>query len=157
MLWVFTHSSWLWKLIFFIRRTYLSIEVICAECSLWAWALFFANWLFSSVELDLLLEARFNSHWCIAFLLAFCLSNRMFNSIGLEWLGLEDKNNSALWSEIFLQRFFLIKGRWFMAFLSRGNPVPCCPNMHFHLEIERSKSVSVDTIYFDPAKYSTIL
>ena len=116
-------------------------------------ALFFARWLFKFVELELHLEARFNSDWCVALFLVFCLRNRIFNSLGLEWLGLEDKNNSALWSEFFLQRFFLIKGRWFITFISRGNPVPCYPNMHFHAEIERIKSVAVDTLLHDQAKY----
>ena len=71
----------------------------------------------------------------------------MFSSVELELLGLEDKKSSASWSEFFLRRFFLIKGRWFMAVLSRGNPVPCYPNMHFLAEIERSKSVAVDTFF----------
>ena len=127
--------------------------MICAEWSLFSCSRFFAKWLFSWDELELPLEARFNSDWCIAFLLAFCLSNLIFNSVGLEWLGLEDKNNSALWSEFFLQILFLIKGRWFITFLSRGNPVPCCPNMHFPEEIERNKSVAVDTVFCDQAKY----
>ena len=127
--------------------------MIWAECSLFSWSLFFAKWLFSWEEIDLALQARFNSDWCIAFLLAFCLSNRIFNSVGLEWLGLEDKNNSALWSEFFLQMLFLIKGRWFITFLSRGNPVPCCPNMHFPEEIERTNIVSVYTILRGQTKY----
>ena len=134
------------KLILSIRKIYLIIEVICAKWSLFSCSLFFAKWLFNWEELELPLAARFNSDWCIAFLLAFCLSNRIFNSVGLEWLGLEDKNNSALWSEFFLQRFFLIKGRWFITFFSRGNPVPCYPNMHFPKENERSQSVAVDTV-----------
>ncbi len=120
--------------------------MIWVECSLFSWSLFFAKWLFNWEEKDLPLEARFNSDWCIAFLLSFCLSNRIFNSVELEWLGLEDKNNSALWSEFFLQMLFLIKGRWFITFLRKGNPVPCCPNMHFPREIERTKSVAVDTV-----------
>ena len=77
----------------------------------------------------------------------------MFSSVELEWLGLEDKKSSASWSEFFLRRFFLIKGRWFMAVLSRGNPVPCYPNMHFLAEIERTKSVAVDTFFCDQVKY----
>ena len=109
--WVFTHSSRLWELILFIIKAYLLIEAICAECNLFSCSLFFARWLFNCVELELHLAARFNSDWCIASFLVFCLRNRIFNSVGLEWLGLEDKNNSALWSEFFLQRFFLIKGR----------------------------------------------
>ncbi len=130
------------------------MELICAECNLFSCSLFLARWLFSFEELELPLAARFNSAWCIAFLFAFCFSNRIFNSVGLEWLGLEDKNNSALWSDFFLQRLFLIKGRWFITFLSRGNPVPCCPNMHFREEIERTKTVAVDTILYDQRKYS---
>ena len=130
--------------------------MICAEWSLFSCSRFFAKWLFNWEELDLLLEARFNSDWCIAFLLDFCLSNRIFNSVGFEWLGLEDKNNSALWSEFFLQILFLIKGRWFITFLSRGNPVPCCPNMHFPKEIERNQIVAVDTVYCDHEKYSIL-
>ena len=127
--------------------------MICAECNLFSCSLFFARWLFNFVELELHLEARFNSDWCIALSLVFCLRNRIFSSLGLEWLGLEDKNNSALCSEFFLQRVFLIKGRWFITFVSIGNPVPCCPNMHFHEEIERVKTVAVDTILCDQAKY----
>ena len=118
---------------------------------------FLAKWLFKLEELVLHLEARFNSDWCIAFLLAFCLSSRIFNSVGIEWLGLEDKNNSALWSEFFLQRLFLIKGRWFITFLGRGNPVPCYLNMHFPEEIERTKIVAVDTVICDQAKYSILI
>ena len=121
--------------------------MIWAESSLFSCSLFWAKWLFSWKEIDLPLEARFNSDWCISFLWAFCLSNRIFNSIGLVWLGLEERNNSALWSEFFLQMLFLIKRSWFITFLSRGNPVPCCPNMHFPREIERKKSVAVDTIF----------
>ena len=34
-----------------------------------------------------------------------------------------------------------------MAFLSRGNPVTCCPKMHFLGEIERNKIVSVATVF----------
>ena len=131
--------------------------MIWAECSLFSCSFFWAKWLFSRKEIDLPLEARCNSDWCITFLLTFCLSNRIFNSIGLVWLGLEERNNSALWSEFFLQMLFLIKGRWFITFLSRGNPVPCCPNMHFLEEIERTKSVAVDTIYIDQVKYSIFL
>ena len=40
-----------------------------------------------------------------------------------------------------------------MAVLSRGNPVPCYPNMHFLAEIERTKSVAVDTFFCDQVKY----
>ena len=138
---------WLWELMSRISKYYLSIEAIWAECNLFSCSLFFAKWLFSFVELELPLEARFNSDWCIAFVFAFCLSSRMFNSVGLEWLGLEEKNNSAFWSEFFLLAFFLIKERWFITLLSRGNPVPCCPNMHFHKEIERKQSVAVDTVF----------
>ena len=127
--------------------------MICAEWSRFSCSRFFAKWLFSWEELELALEARFNSDWCIAFLLDFCLSNRIFNSVGLEWHGLEDKNNSALWSEFFLQMLFLIKGRWFITFLSRGNPVPCYPNMHSPEGIERTKSVAVDTVLCDQVKY----
>ena len=128
------------------KRNQLVIEIIWAECSLFSWSLFWAKWLFSLEEIDLPLEARCNSDWCITFILTFCLSNRIFNSIGLVWLGLEERNNSALWSEFFLQMLFLIKRSWFITFLSRGNPVPCCPNMHFPREIERNRSVAVDTI-----------
>jgi len=130
-----------------IRKNYLTIELIWAECSLFACSLLLARWLFKSVEIDLPLEARFNSELCKAFLFCLCLSNRIFNSDGLEWLGLEVKKSSALWSEFFLQRLFLIRGRWFITFISRGNPVPCYPNMHFPKEIERSKSVAVDTVF----------
>ena len=94
-----------------IRKVYLIIEMICAECNLSSRSFFLAKWLFKLEELVLHLEARFNSDKCIAFLFAFCLSSRIFNSVELEWLGLEDRNNSALWSEVFLQRLFLIKGR----------------------------------------------
>ena len=152
-MWVFAHFIWLWDFIEFIRRSYLSIEAICAECNLFSCIFFLAKWLFRFVELVDPFEARFISEWCVAFLLALCLSNRIFNSVELEWLGLEEKNKSALWSKFFLQRLFLIKGRWFITFLSRGNPVPCCPNMHFQEEIERDKSVAVDTILFDQGKY----
>ena len=38
--------------------------------------------------------------------------------------------------------------------LSRGNPVPCCPNMHFPEEIERIKSVAVDTVSCEWKNYS---
>jgi hypothetical protein len=82
-----------------IRKVYLIIEVIWAECSLFACSLLFARWLFNSEEIDRPLAARFNSDSCNAFLLAFCLSSRIFNSDGLDWLGLEDKKISALWSE----------------------------------------------------------
>ena len=99
------------ELILFISKSYLIIEIICAACSLCECSLLLAKWLFSFEELDLPLEARFSSDWCIAFFLAFCLSNRIFNSVEFEKLGLEDKNNLALWSEFFLQRSFLIKGR----------------------------------------------
>ena len=157
MSWVFTHGFWLWELMLLIRKVYLIIEIICAECNLSSRSFFLAKWLFKLEELVLHLEARFNSDWCIAFLFAFCLSNRIFNSVGLEWLGLEDKNNSALWSEFFLQMLFLIKGRWFITFLSRGNPVPCCPKMHFPEEIERTKSVAVDTVLGDQVKYSILI
>ena len=146
-MWVFAHFIWLWDFIEFIRRSYLSIEAICAECNLFSCIFFLAKWLFRFVELVDPFEARFISEWCVAFLLALCLSNRIFNSVELEWLGLEEKNKSALWSKFFLQRLFLIKGRWFITFLSRGNPVPCCPNMHFQEEIERDKSVAVDTFF----------
>ena len=145
---------WLWYLIYDISITYLSIEVICAEYNLCSCSLFLAKWVFSFAELELLFEARFNSEGCIASLLVFCLRNLIFNSVELEWLGLEDKNNSALWSEFFLQRLFLIKGRWFIAFLCRGNPVPCYPNMHFQKEIERIKIVAVDTVFYYQVKYS---
>ena len=141
-------------MIWSINRTYLSIEAIWAMCNLFSCSLFLAKWLFSFVELELPLQARLSSDGCIAFFFAFCLSNRIFNSAGLEWLGLEDKNNSAFWSEFFFQRCFLIKGRWFITVLSRGNPVPCCPNMHFQEEIERTLNVAVDTIYCDQSKYS---
>ena len=126
---------------------------IWAECSLFSCSLFLAKRLFSFEELDLPLQARFNSDWWIAFFLACCLRSLMFSSVELELLGLEDKKSSASWSEFFLRRFFLIKGRWFMAVLSRGNPVPCYPNMHFLAEIERSKSVAVDTFFCDQVKY----
>ena len=112
-----------------------------------ACSLFLAKWLLRVEALDKSLDARFNSDWWIAFLLAFSLENRLFNSAGLELHGLEDINNSAARSEFFLQRLFLIKGRWFIAFLSRGNPVPCYPNMHSLAEIERTKSVAVDTVF----------
>jgi len=127
--------------------------MICAECNLCSRSFFLAKWLFKLEELVLHLEARFNSDWCIAFLFAFCLSSRIFNSVELEWLGLEDRNNSALWREAFLQRLFLIKGRWFITFLGRGNPVPCYLNMHFPEEIERTKSVAVDTVSCHQVKY----
>ena len=130
-LWVFAPSLWLLDLILLISKAYLIIEAICAECNLFSCSLFLAKCLFRCMELELTFELRFNSDWCIAFLLAFCLSNRIFNSVELEWLGLEEKNNSALCSEFFLQIFFLIKTSWFITFLSKGNPVPCCPNMHF--------------------------
>jgi hypothetical protein len=128
--------------------------MIWAECSLFSCSFFWAKWLFSWKEIDLPLEARFNSDWCISFLWIFCLSNRIFNSIGLVLLGLEERNNSALWSEFFLQMLFLIKRSWFITFLSRGNPVPCCPNMHFPREIERKKSVADDTNFYQWRKYS---
>ena len=122
--WVFAHHLWLWKLIVFISKTYLSIEIICAECNLFSCSLFLARWLFRFEELVLLLEVRLKSAWCIAFLLAFCLSNRIFNSVALEWLGLEEKNNSALCIEFFLQRLFRIKGRWFITFSAEATPFP---------------------------------
>ena len=128
----------LWKLILSIKKAYLIIDLICAEWSFFSCSFLFAKWLFNIEDLELLFTAIFNSDWCNAFLLAFCLSKRIFNSVELEWLGLDAKNNSALWSEFFLQRLFLIKGRWFITFLSRGNPVPCYPNMHFPKENERS-------------------
>ena len=137
---------WSKELILPIRRIYFIIEQICAECSFFSCSFLFAKWLFNSEEIELLLDAIFNSDWCNAFLFSFCLSKRIFNSAGLEWLGLDAKNNSALWSECFLQRLFLIKGRWFITFHSRGNPVPCCPNMHFPKENERSNIVAVDTV-----------
>ena len=118
-------NSWLFS------KNHLFIEISWAEWSLFSCSRFFAKWLFSFIELVVPLEARFNSDWCIAFLLYFCLRYRIFNSFGLEWVGLEDKNNSALRSEFFLEMLFLIKGRWFITFLRTGNPVPCCPNMHF--------------------------
>ena len=155
--WVFTHGIRLWELIVTIRKVYLIIEMICAECNLSSRSFFLAKWLFKLEELVLHLEARFNSDWCIAFLFAFCSSSRIFNSVELEWLGLEDRNNSALWSEVFLQRLFLIKGRWFITFLGRGNPVPCYLNMHFPEEIERAKSVAVDTILCDQVKYLILI
>ena len=157
MSWVFTHVFWLWELILLIRKGYLIIEMICAERNLFSCSFFLAKWLFKLKELVLHFEARFNSDWCIAFLFAFCSSSRIFNSVELEWLGLEDRNNSALWSEVFLQRLFLIKGRWFITFLGRGNPVPCYLNMHFPEEIERSKSVAVDTVLRDQVKYSILI
>ena len=157
MLWVFTCGFWLWELMLLIRKVYLIIEMICAECNLCSRSFFLAKWLFKLEELVLHLEARFNSDWCIAFLFAFCSSSRIFNSVELEWLGLEDRNNSALWSEVFLQRLFLIKGRWFIKFLGRGNPVPCYLNMHFPEEIERTKSVAVDTVLCDQVKYSILI
>ena len=135
--WVFARGIWLWDLMLLIRKVYLMIEIICAECNLSSRSLFLAIWLFKLEELVLNLEARFNSDWCIAILFDFCLSSRIFNSVELEWLGLEDRNNSALWSKVFLQRLFLIKGRWFNMFLDRGNPVPCYLNMHSPEEIER--------------------
>ena len=128
-------------------QNHLFIEISWAKWSLFSCSRFFAKWMFSCDELEVPFEARFNSDWCIAFLLDFCLRYRIFNSFGLEWLGLEDKNNSALWSEFFLQMLFLIKGRWFITFLSRGNPVPCCPNMHSPKEIERNQIVAVDTVF----------
>ena len=139
-----------------IRKIYLIIELIWAECNLFACSLLFARWLFSSEEIDLPFEARFNSDSCNAFLFAFFLSNRMFNSDGLEWLGLEDKKSSALCSEFFLQRPFLIKVRLFITFFRRGNPVPCYPNMHFPREIERIQTVAVDTVFCDQMKYLII-
>ena len=83
--WVFTHGIRLWELIVPIRKVYLIIEVICAECNLSSRSFFLAKWLFKLEELVLHLEARFNSDWCIAFLFAFCLSSRIFNSVELEW------------------------------------------------------------------------
>ena len=62
-------------------------------------------------EIDKSLEARFNSDWCIAFLLAFSLENLLLRSAGLELHGLDDKNSSAARSEFFLQRLFRINGR----------------------------------------------
>ena len=155
-MWVFTCVFWSWELILLIRKGYLIIEIICAECNLSSRSFFLAKWLFKLEELVLHLEARFNSDGCI-FLFAFCLSSRIFNSVELEWLGLEDRNNSALWSEVFLRRLFLIKGRWFITFLGRGNPVPCYLNMHFPEEIERTKSVAVDTVLCDQVKYSILI
>ena len=136
-----------------IRKVYLIIEVMCAEWSFFICSFLFAKWLFNREELELLLAARFNSDWCNAFLLAFCLSKRIFNSAGLDWLGLDARNNSALWSEFFLQRLFLIKGRWFITFLSRGNPVPCYPNMHSPEGNERSWIVAVDTVFANRSNY----
>ena len=98
--------------------------MIWAECSLFSCSFLFARWIFNTEEIDLPLQARFNSDLCKAFLLAFCLSSRVFNSTGLDWLGLEDKKSSALWSEFFLQRLFLIKGRWFITFLVEVTPFP---------------------------------
>ena len=135
-------------MIWVIRVIYLIIEVICAEWSFFSCALFLARWLFSRVEIELPLEARFNSDWCNAFLLACCLRKWMFNSVELDRLGLDDKNNSALCSEFFLQSVFLIKGRWFITSIRRGNPVPCCQNMHFLGGNERSKIVAVDTFFW---------
>ena len=119
--WSFSVFSLSRELMPLISRVYLVIEVIWAKCSLLACSLLLARWLFNSEEIDLPLEARFNSETCITFFLACCLSKRLFSSEGLEWLGLEDKNSSALWSEFFLQRLFLIKGRWFITLLSRGS------------------------------------
>ena len=118
---------------------YFIIEAICAKWSLFACSLFLAKWLLRMDALDKSLDARFNSDWCIAFLLAFSLEKRLFNSAGLELHGLDDIKSSAARSEFFLQRLFLIKGRWFMAFLSTGNPVPCYPNMHFHRKLNVQK------------------
>ena len=134
-------------------KNYFTIEAICAEWSLLACSLFLAKWLLRMEALDKSLDARFNSDWCIAFLLAFSFENLLFKSAGLELHGLDDKKSSAALSEFFLQRLFLIKGRWFIAFLSRGNPVPCYPNMHFLKEIERVKTVAVDTVFCDQMKY----
>ena len=131
--------------------------MIWAECSLFSCSFLFARWIFNTEEIDLPLQAIFNSDLCKAFLLAFCLSSRVFNSAGLDWLGLEDKKSSALCREFFLHRLFLIKGRWFIAFLSTGDPVPCHPNMHSPEEIERSKTVAVDTVLCDQAKYSILI
>ena len=141
--------SALWKILSIYFENYLIIEAIWAEWSLFACSLFLAKWLLSIDALEKSLYARFNSDWCIAFLLAFSLENLLFNSAGLELHGLDDKKRSAARSEFFLQRLFLIKVRWFIAFLSRGNPVPCYPNMHFQGEIERKKSVAVDTVFRD--------
>ena len=115
-LWVLRSISPSRDLMIPIRKVYLTVELIWAKWSLFACSLLFARWLFKSEEIDLPLEARFNSDSCKAFLLAFCLSNRIFNSDGLEWLGLEDRKSSASWSDFFLQRLFLIKGRWFITF-----------------------------------------
>ena len=141
------------ELIRSIRKFYLIIEVICAKCSFLFRSFRLAKWLFNRDALELLLAARFNSDWCNAFLLAFCLSKWIFNSAGLEWLGLDAKNSSALWSEFFLQRLFLIKGRWFITFLSRGNPVPCYPNMHFHKGNWTFLNCSGWYRFCDPMKY----
>ena len=42
--------------------------------------------------------------------------------------------------------FWLAEGDLSRVF-SRGNPVPCYPNMHFPQEIERIKIVAVDTVF----------
>jgi len=85
--------------------------------------------------------------------LAVCLSNWIFNSDGLEKLGLEKKIIQGFGVSFFAE-FFLIKGSRLITFFSRGDPVPCCPNMRFHEEIERIESVAVNTIYYDQAKCS---
>jgi len=72
--WVFTHGIRLWELIVPIRKVYLIIEIICAECNLSSRSFFLAKWLFKLEELVLHLEARFNSDWCIAFLFDFWLT-----------------------------------------------------------------------------------
>jgi len=76
-----------------------------------ACSLFLAKWLLRMEALEKSLEARFNSDWCIAFLLAFALENLLFNSAGLELHGLDERKSSAARSEFFLQRLFLIRGR----------------------------------------------
>ena len=66
-LWVFTHVFWLWELMLLIRKDYLIIEMICAECNLFSCS-FLSKWLFKWEELVMPLEAKFDSDWCIAFL-----------------------------------------------------------------------------------------
>ena len=73
------------------KKFYLTMEAICAKWSLLACSLLLARWLLRIEPLDKSLDARFNSDWCIAFLLAFALENLLFNSAGLELHGLEDK------------------------------------------------------------------
>ena len=59
VLWVFARGFWLLELMFPIRQSYLTIEMIRAECNLFFLFFFLAKWLFKLEELVLHLEARF--------------------------------------------------------------------------------------------------